>query len=117
MLALASALRPVGSARKTTKPLPQVARSAQRLLAELLHALGKGGDQRTRGETLETFAHSLATRQRLLPEFRAAFAAYQEVRFGGRPLDAERVLVMQRAIARARQLTAPPAAAPVPGRT
>lgn len=78
-------------------------RDARRQLQHVLRALADAGCRRRPGETLEAFAQELAGRQRLEPAVAAAFRAYQEVRFGGRPLDAarERQLALGRAAAAA----------------
>ena len=90
MLALiASTWQRRPAAAAATAP-PPAARSARRLLARMLQALAAAGHVRQRGETLELFARSLARRQGLAPAIDDALRCYQQVRFGGRPFDAER---------------------------
>lgn len=105
LAAIASTLWPTGPARRAPVPVPPIARSARRLLARLLRALDAAGHARG-GATLERFAQDLAARHRLLPEIAAAFATYQEVRFGGRPLDDARTATLQRGVAAAEAMLA-----------
>ncbi|MCA8953148.1 MAG: DUF4129 domain-containing protein [Planctomycetes bacterium] len=70
--------------------MPRSVRSARRLLVRILRALGARGHLRQRGETLEQFSAVLHARDRLAPAVAAAFRSYQEIRFGGFPLDDER---------------------------
>ncbi len=99
ILALALALAASMWSARTVQPVPHarapVDRSARRLLARLLQALAAAGHPRARGQTLETFAAELARRQCLRPEVDAAFAAYQQVRFGGRPFDSAREVALR----------------------
>lgn len=88
-------LRPKDTARDAEPATTTPMRNARRLLARLLQTLREVGHPRRRGETLETYARSLAARQRLLPQVQAAFVTYQEVRFGGRPFDGERARILQ----------------------
>lgn len=94
--------RPALAAAAPAAPAP--ARSARRLLARLLQALAAAGHARARGQTLEELAGALARRRRLAPELAAAFAAYQQVRFGGRPFDDERERLLQQGLAAALRL-------------
>lgn len=94
-LAIAAAMWPHRSRGPTAPATPPAARSARRLLARLLHALAAAGDGRLRGQTLEAYARALAARQRLRPEVDAAFAAYQQIRFGGRAFDATRERILR----------------------
>ncbi|MGB3965902.1 MAG: DUF4129 domain-containing protein, partial [Planctomycetota bacterium] len=64
---------------------------------------------RQRGATLERFAADLARAGRLAPEVARAFAAYQEVRFGGRTFDLDRERILQLAIATAQAMRPVPA--------
>jgi hypothetical protein len=70
-------------------------RSARRLLEQLLRALATRGTPRLPGESLERLAARLGPD----PGLAAAFAAYQETRFGGQPLDAGRRARLEEAIA------------------
>jgi transglutaminase-like putative cysteine protease len=90
LLAIASTRWPARDRGTALAALPPLARNARRLLQRLLRALGDGGHVRRHGETLEQFAARLATEPATAPAIAAAFAAYQEVRFGGRPFDDER---------------------------
>ena len=117
LLALASTLWPARRAPAPALPTPPVARSARRLLARLLRALAAAGLPRRRGQTLERFAHELQRDGRLLPEFTAAFTAYQEVRFGGRPFDAPRERSLRSAVEAAERLRAETASAAAAGQT
>ncbi len=112
LLAIASTLWPAGPARPGAAAMPPVARNARRLLSRLLRALGAAGHGRRPGETLESFARTLAERGRLLPEVQAAFLAYQEVRFGGRAFDDARALVLQQGIVAAERMQLASSAAP-----
>ncbi len=71
---------------------PQARRKLQRLLRALAHA----GHPRGHTQTLEHFARELG--ERLAPDVRAAFTAYQEVRFGGRRFDDARAAAMDAGI-------------------
>ena len=112
LLALGWLMWPPRKTRILRPPVP--ARGARRLLGDLLRTLGKAGLPRAPGQTLEAHARAMAAQRRLLPEVSAAFTAYQEVRFGGRPFDAARTLVLQHAIAAATRLLS--AADPVEAR-
>jgi transglutaminase-like putative cysteine protease len=80
-------------------------RSARRWLGRILHALAKGGLPRPRGCTLERFAALLTARAgERAPPIAAAFAAYQEVRFGARPFDALREKTLAAGLEAARQV-------------
>jgi hypothetical protein len=76
-------------ARAATAP-PGVDREARRLLDELLAELARHNQPRARGASLEQLAAGLAAAGAFDPAdlaaVEAAFRAYQEVRFGGRPL-------------------------------
>jgi hypothetical protein len=70
---------------------PAAARPARRFLMRILRALARAGHPRPARVTLERYLDMLAP----VPESEraaigTAFRAYQEVRFGARPLDAER---------------------------
>src|SRR5262249_33406948 len=60
---------------------------ARRQLMRRRQSLSQAGFARARGVTLEAFAHDLAANGRFPHEIVAAFAAYQQVRFGGMPFD------------------------------
>jgi transglutaminase-like putative cysteine protease len=109
LLALGSTLWPAGPVRGGPAPTPTVARSARRLLARLLRALGAAGHWRTRGETLEQFALRLRASGHLPADVAAAFTAYQEVRFGGREFDQARARLLQLGIGAAERMQPPTA--------
>jgi hypothetical protein len=90
-------LRLVGPRRRRSllaadRPLEHEARSARALLTRLLRALARRGTPRLRDETLERYLARLqsAAPPALHAPLAAAFAAYQEVRFGARPFDPSR---------------------------
>lgn len=110
IVALAAAILLLGvrwrrSERVTSGPIPVTgdARSARKLLQRLLAQLAAEGHPRLPGETIERYVARLrargiggaaptigedgSTAVRMLAD---AFAAYQEIRFGGRPFDAVR---------------------------
>jgi hypothetical protein len=89
LLVIAASLWPVGAPRRPAHRAPPAAKNARALLVRILRALGSAGHARSPGQTLELFAQQLAARQQLAPEVRAAFTAYQQVRFGGRVFDGE----------------------------
>jgi hypothetical protein len=89
-LALAASTWPKRVAAGNDPLAPATTRSARRLLARLLHALAAAGHPRQRGQTLELFARDLTRVGCLQPAVAAAFATYQQVRFGGRPFDPDR---------------------------
>lgn len=97
VLAIGSSLLPQRRRARGTEQAP-VSKSARRALGRLLQALAAGGQPRGRGQTLEAFAADMTSAQRLLPSVSAAFLAYQEVRFGGRPFDAERERLLAAAL-------------------
>ncbi len=86
-------------------------RGARRQLQRLLRALADIGCPRASGETLEAFAQRLAAHHGPDPAIAAAFLAYQEVRFGGRPFDEERERRLLDGVAAAAART-PPTAPP-----
>jgi transglutaminase-like putative cysteine protease len=98
--------------RRAPKPperaYANVAPKARRALQKLMRALAHAGHRRGHGQTLELFAQDLDRRARLQPEVKAAFAAYQEVRFGGREFDDEHASTMEQGI-RAAVAMQPPA--------
>ncbi|HEX5050148.1 MAG TPA: transglutaminase-like domain-containing protein [Planctomycetota bacterium] len=98
LLAVASAAWPTGTPQPPRIATPATAKTARRLLVRILRALGRAGHLRAHRQTLEAFARDLARRRRLLPEVEAAFLAYQEVRFGGRPFDPARERVLLHAV-------------------
>lgn len=72
-------------------------RAPRQLLAALLRELARLGHARRAQQPLEQFARELAARQALCPEVHAAFAAYQEVRFGELPFTEARHELLRRA--------------------
>ncbi|MEO6593703.1 MAG: transglutaminase domain-containing protein [Planctomycetota bacterium] len=98
LLAIGSAAWPGRAQLPARASTPPTARTARRLLVRILRALSSAGHLRGHRQTLELFARDLAQQQRLLPEVQAAFAAYQEVRFGGRPFDRERERILAQAV-------------------
>ena len=90
MLAVASSLLPARRSERRGAEAVMVPKSARRALGRLLQALAAAGLPRARRQTLEAYAAEMAKAGRLLPSVKAAFLAYQEVRFGGRAFDAER---------------------------
>ncbi|HEU4418646.1 MAG TPA: transglutaminase domain-containing protein [Planctomycetota bacterium] len=94
LVALLWSLWPAGAPRPDRAITPPAARPARRLLGRLLRALADAGHLRMRSQTIESFARELRRLDRLLPEVDAALLAYQEVRFGGHPFDAEHEKVM-----------------------
>lgn len=105
-------------ARRSTARLAaapsSAAQRARRLLAQILRELAHRGMPRRHGQTLEQFAAELADRQRLPEPLAAAFRAYQEVRFGGRPFDAARLQALHAGAAAAATIAAaePPTPSP-----
>lgn len=90
-------LRPWRRTRTGTSapPLTGASRSARRSLGRILHALARHGLPRPHGWSLERYVDSLHSRaDDALEPLRAAFRAYQEVRFGGLPFDAQREAVI-----------------------
>lgn len=69
-------------------PIPPDARTARKLLERILDGLAAQGHPRLQGESLERFAARLREDGVGGAELRDAFAAYQEIRFGGRAFDA-----------------------------
>jgi hypothetical protein len=107
-------LRPTHGRPSTGTPPPSTAmQQARRHLGRILRELAQRDQARRRGSTLEQFAAELAAQQHLPAELAAAFAAYQEVRFGGRPFDTQREQVMAKGLAAVLALPLPtPAPAP-----
>lgn len=99
--ALAATLRPTRRTTIAAKPQPANLRTPRRLLGRILKELARAGHSRQPRETLEQFSRALAARDGLLPELRAAFGAYQEVRFGGRTFDSGKQQLLDRALAAA----------------
>ncbi len=104
LLIVASTLRPTRRLRPPAATAEHAARSTRRMLGRVLREIARAGHPRAPRQTLEMFARSLADSGRLLPEFDAAFRAYQEVRFGGRDFDADRQALLQQALAAATAL-------------
>lgn len=108
VFAITTTLLPHAPRRRAATAGSTVPRSARRALGRLLQALAERGSPRLRGQTLEAYAADLARRGHLLPAVTAAFAAYQEVRFGGRPFDAVRERALAHATDAARLAAASP---------
>ncbi len=98
VVVLATTLRPTQRSERSEPGIPAQLRTPRRLLGRILRELARAGHARQRRQTLEMFGRELAAQDRLLPELQAAFAAYQEVRFGGRDFDAPRQLALTRAL-------------------
>lgn len=84
---------PVRWRRDQREPAPREPhrRTARRMLLDILAALRKRGHTRPHGQSLERFAATLeVVDPGLASPLRAAFAAYQDVRFGGQALDEDR---------------------------
>ncbi len=98
--------------RRAPRPKPERRATAQprarRKLQRLLRALAQAGHPRGHAQTLEHFAQELGAR--LEPDVRDAFAAYQEVRFGGRSFDEVRARAMDAGIRAAAAMQPAPAA-------
>ncbi len=82
-------------------------RPARRWLARIEAELARQGASRPATATLEAYADLLARRGGLPDAIAAAFAAYQDVRFGGRTFDQEREAQMERGFTAAQQWSAP----------
>jgi hypothetical protein len=89
--------------RQRSAAVPREARPARALLNRILAELQARGRPRPAGQTLEQYGTALA-RAGAGPELEQAFAAYQEVRFGGRPLDGPREERLRRGLSAARAL-------------
>jgi hypothetical protein len=115
-LALAATLLFAALPRRAPRPraAPQspTATKARRALQQLMRALAKAGHRRLPGQTLEGFAAELERQDRLDPAVAAAFAAYQEVRFGGRSYDSQRERALVAGARAAAALPPPGDAAP-----
>jgi hypothetical protein len=90
--------------RQRLPALPREVRPARALLDRILAELHQRGLPRPSGQTLEQYATALP---QSAPALAAAFAAYQEVRFGNRPLDAGREERLRNGLAAARALGKP----------
>lgn len=114
LAALAFAPRPDRGVRgpRAAGALPEEVRPARRQLQRLLRELASAGATGRPGRTLEQFAQELAAAGSPTAPIAGlvadAFAAYQEVRFGGRPYDTAREARLQQAIDAARGLPAAP---------
>lgn len=110
-IALAAVLLLAAAPRRAPKrpapPKASIAPKARRALQRLMRALARAGHRRSYGQTLELFADELDGRDRLDPAVRAAFLAYQEVRFGGRAFDQARSLAMEQGIRAAADMRGP----------
>lgn len=85
---------------------PRAVRPARKLLLQLLAELARRGHVRPRGVTLEQFARDLQRRGASALDLQRAFAAYQDVRFGGRTFDATHEELLRKGLASARELPA-----------
>ncbi|MBL8732810.1 MAG: transglutaminase domain-containing protein [Planctomycetes bacterium] len=113
VLALIVVMLPARTPRAAAAATPApAARQARRLLARLLQQLARAGHVRRHRDTLEAFARELAQHGHLCPEIADAFAAYQDVRFGGSELDADRRERLRRGLLVAQRLTKQLAAQP-----
>src|SRR6185369_6091415 len=90
--------------RQRLPALPREVRPARALLDRILAELHERGLPRPSGQTLEQYAALLRSAPPALP---AAFAAYQEVRFGGRPFDTDREERLRSGLAAAQALAKP----------
>jgi hypothetical protein len=90
--------------RRPRRALPAAAIDAGRLLGRILAELAQAQRRRARGQTLEAYARQLDVDPDLHARLVAAFAAYQEVRFGAAPLDPARVARLDDGHAAARGL-------------
>lgn len=98
--------------RRREGAVERAMRPARRELLRLLAELARRGHPRSARTTLEEYATWLRARGVGDPELHAAFSTYQEIRFGGRSLDADRLAVFARAVAAVRRI---PGAATVSG--
>lgn len=103
-LVLVLAMLPRREPKPPVRTQEIVAPQARRALHKLLRALAQAGHRRFPGQTLELFAKDLAERERLEPEVGTAFAAYQEVRFGGRAFDEKRMALMNDGVRAANEM-------------
>lgn len=94
-----------GGRRPRAPELPRELKPARALLDRLLSALRERGFPRLPGHTLEQYLASLRTSSAGPEPVATAFAAYQEVRFGGSPFDATREQHLQAGLAAARELS------------
>lgn len=104
LLAMLSTLAPSRRRRPAATALPDRARTARRWLLRIQKELAARGAPRGPQQTLEEYATQLQRRCGALPALQLAFAAYQQVRFGGRALDAEREAALRRGLESALQL-------------
>lgn len=116
VIALAAALVFAALPRRAPRARPRaqgaVAPRARRALQQLIRALARAGHRRSPGQTLEQFEAELERLGRLPPAVTAAFAAYQEARFGGRAFDVHREHLMAEGARAAAALPPPEVAAP-----
>ena len=94
LLTLLFAVLPRRAPKRPRLAASQATPKVRRALQKLMRALAKAGYRRTHGQTLESFADHLEAAGQAAPDVRAAFAAYQEVRFGGQPFDDDRARTM-----------------------
>ncbi|GAB4152209.1 MAG: hypothetical protein Fur0037_20980 [Planctomycetota bacterium] len=102
-LGLASRFLPGKRRRQERRPGRTEAAGCRRWLIRIEKELAARGLPRDRGETLESYARARFPRG-VPGEIRAAFEAYQEVRFGGRKFDAKRETSMRGGLSAARAL-------------
>jgi hypothetical protein len=103
LLAVAS-LAPARRRTVTTTPLDHRQRPARQLLLRILRELGQRGHPRAPGETLEQYLADLQRLDLAAPALGAAFAAYQRVRFGGRPFTAVEATSLRSGLAAAQAI-------------
>ena len=94
LLTLLFAVLPRRAPKHPKLTASQATPKVRRALQKLMRALARAGHRRQHGQTLEHFADQLEAAGHTTPDVRAAFAAYQEVRFGGRPFDDDRARAM-----------------------
>ena len=91
-------------ARTSTRSVHRAVRPARRWLLSILRELTNAGRPRPPGVTIEQHALALDRTGSLPTQLRAAFQAYQEVRFGGRKWSDEHEEHMRRGLTAARGL-------------
>lgn len=109
LLALLAAVPRWSRGMRRTKTEVQAAdlRPARRWLARIESELARQGAARPAMATLEVYVAWLRQRGPVPPELAGAFAAYQDVRFGGRAFDREREAKMEQGLAAAQQWSTP----------
>ncbi len=109
LLLAVPALLPARQARRGPG-LPGAARPARRLLERILRELRQRGCGRGVGEPLEVYLRRLQRRGLAAPDLGHAFAAYQQVRFGGAAFDAAREAALRAGLHAAQSVPAQPQA-------